>query len=367
MKLTKLSLVAALAVSAAMAGGDIAPVEPVVEAPAVASSTTINGKLTAYYYTDDSVDLFDKDSSGLGTAVTLDVSHKFNDMFTANITAVGYVNLLDNFFFEGDRSGAFMNVANLTATFDNTTVILGRQLLETPMIKPFDWLLAPGSFEAYTVVNKSISNLTLVGSYIRTYRGNNTGNYFTELDGDNWAVGGTYSDTFDANLWYYNVDHYGYTQVYGDAGVELSGIKLAGQVVSTSWDAMDDSMAYGIKASGSVSGFDLMAAYVKVDDNILGFVDNDSIYTSMWNNLGSLEVGNAYKVEAATEFNGLSVTADYAYYDNDYYGDGHEFDLILGYDISDSISLGAIYSNTKAAITGYTESNALEFIATYKF
>ena len=34
MKLTKLSLVAALAVSAVMAGGDIAPVEPTVEAPA---------------------------------------------------------------------------------------------------------------------------------------------------------------------------------------------------------------------------------------------------------------------------------------------------------------------------------------------
>ena len=48
MKLTKLSLVAALAVSSAFAGGDIAPVEPVVEAPVVeaASATTFGGKLT---------------------------------------------------------------------------------------------------------------------------------------------------------------------------------------------------------------------------------------------------------------------------------------------------------------------------------
>ena len=38
MKLTKLSLVAALAVSTAFAGGDIAPVEPVVEAPVVEES-----------------------------------------------------------------------------------------------------------------------------------------------------------------------------------------------------------------------------------------------------------------------------------------------------------------------------------------
>jgi len=383
MKLTKLSLVAALAVSTAMAGGDIAPVEPTIETPATTSATTINGKLTAYYITDDSVDLFDKDSSAFATAVTLDVSHKFNDMFTANFTALGYVNLMDNNYFEGlntdpQTADAFFNVANLTATFGDTTLVLGRQLLESPMVRPFDWLLAPGSFEAYTVVNSSIENLTLVGTYIREYRGNNTGSDFLDLTdiggGNNWALGAVYDDkAISGNLWYYNVDaglalfNSEYTQVYADVATELSGIKLAGQIVSTSWDTMDDSMAYGIKVSGSVSGFDLMAAYVKVDDNIVGFVDNDSIYTSMWNNLGSLEVGNAFKIEAATEFSGLSVTADYAYYDNDYYGDGHEFDLILGYDVSDSISLGAIYSNTKAAITGYTESNALEFIATYKF
>ena len=70
---------------------------------------------------------------------------------------------------------AFFNVANLTATFGDTTLVLGRQLLESPMVRPFDWLLAPGSFEAYTVVNSSIENLTLVGTYIREYRGNNTG------------------------------------------------------------------------------------------------------------------------------------------------------------------------------------------------
>ena len=60
MKLTKLSLVAALAVSAAFAGGDIEPVPaPVAEFP----QTTISGKATAYYYTDDSVDMFDTLSS----------------------------------------------------------------------------------------------------------------------------------------------------------------------------------------------------------------------------------------------------------------------------------------------------------------
>ena len=56
-------------------------------------------------------------------------------------------------YFEQDgRSGAFFNVANITATFADTTLVLGRQLLNTPMLSGFDWLLAPGSFEAYTAL-----------------------------------------------------------------------------------------------------------------------------------------------------------------------------------------------------------------------
>jgi len=52
MKLTKLSLVAALAVSTAFAGGDIVPVEPVVEAPVVEESAleiSANMALTSNY------------------------------------------------------------------------------------------------------------------------------------------------------------------------------------------------------------------------------------------------------------------------------------------------------------------------------
>ncbi|MFT7880647.1 MAG: hypothetical protein ABXS91_09675 [Sulfurimonas sp.] len=373
MKFTKLSLIAALAISSAFAGGDIEPVEPAVEAPAAAeacnANTTISGKATAYYYTfEDGTDLFDKETSNLATAVTLDVAHKITDNVTANFTAVGFTNVFDDNadLFEGTETGAYLNVANLTATYGDTTFVLGRQLLGTPMISGFDWLLAPGSFEAYTVVNNSISNLTLVGSYIRQYRANNGGTDFGDLDGDNWTVGASYSDAFDASLWYYNVDAAGYTEIYADAGVELSGINLAAQIASTDWDLGDDSMLYGIKASGSVAGFDLMAAYVHVEDAGAGYVDNDAAYTSMWNNLGSDEVGDAFKVEAATEFNGLSASAAYAYYDSEI-DEGQEFDLILGYGFTDCISLDVIYTYTDAAITSYTESNALEVIATYKF
>ena len=140
MKFTKLSLIATLAISSAFAGGDIAPVEPVVEAPVVEAAcndnTTINGKAVLYSFTTDgygNLDWYNGDSSALGAAVTLDVSHKLTDNVTANVTAVGFTNLTNSYnngdvwnMFEGEETAAFLNVANITATYGGDAAILRR-------------------------------------------------------------------------------------------------------------------------------------------------------------------------------------------------------------------------------------------------
>ena len=379
MKFTKLSLVAALAVSAAVAGGDIAPVEPVVEAPKVLSDTTINGKLTGYYYTDDAVDLFDNDSSEFGLAATLDVTHHFTKNIAMNFSAVGYVNTIKRGYqMEGDNNGAFINVANLTATFADTTFILGRQLLDTPMLGGFDWLLAPGAFEAYTISNNSIENLTLVGSYVRTWRQNNTGDTWIDLtdidDGNNWTVGAVYDNkTISGGIWYYNVDaglaatgvdKYG--QIYVDAGYNFGSVQLAAQYANTNYDSATDSDLFGLKVAGEISGFSLMAAYANVSDNTVGFVGRDTVYTSSWNTFTSNSVGDAFKVEASTEISNVSATVSYGYYEYEQSTDeGDEFDVILAYNITKSIDANIVYSNTNYGSTD--DVNAIEIYANYKF
>lgn len=382
MKLTKLSLVAVLAVSSAFAGGDIAPVEPVVAAP-VESMTTINGKLTGYYITDDgssNYDMFDTDGSQLGLAATLDVTHKFTENIAMNFAAVGFLNTNRNpafnyigQYFEGEENGAFFNVANITATFSDTTLVLGRQLLDTPMLGGFDWLLAPGSFEAYTAVNSSFENVTLVGSYVRTWRINNTGDNFINLtdigDGNNWTLGAAYDNkTINGSVWYYNVDAADYTQVYADAGYNFGIAKVEAQYVNTNYGTIDDSNAYGAKVSATFSGFNLMAAYVNIDDTTAGYVGRDSLYTSSWNTL-ALSTGDTFKVEAGTEFAGISASASYAYYEyaqnTTPEDDGAEIDVILGYNITDTIDLNVVYTNTDYGIGD--DTNALEVYANYKF
>jgi hypothetical protein len=394
MKLTKLSLVATLAISAAFAGGDIAPIEPVVEAPVVAtntscnSNTTINAKAVAYYYTKDNAgagDLFEAADTASAGAVTFDVSHKIFTGLTANFSAVGYVNFgeIANNDLEGQPNGAYINVANLTAEYFDTTFIVGRQLIDTPLVGGFDWLLAPGAFEAAVIMNKSITNLTLVGGYLTKWRPNNSGNNWVDLtaidDGNNWTAGAIYGmDTLNVSVWYYNVDSGAaagnvdkFTAIYGDASYDFGTFSIAGQVVSTDFNTAQDSLAYGLKIETTFNDISFTAAVSNTSDNQAGFVGRDSIYTSSWNTFAShVAVLNddtlSWKIAAATEFAGVSAEASYAGYGNE----GSELDVILGYDVTDCLNLGAVYSLTDYDVDVNTQAdaeNALEFFATYKF
>jgi len=381
MNITKLSLVAVMAISSAFAGGDINPVEPTIDAPVAVADcnkdTIVSGKLAGYYITDDSKpsdDMFG-DHAQLGTAATLDVSHKLFDNVSLNFGAVGYLNAFNksdqNYgYLEGSKNGAFFNVANITATYADTTLVAGRQLLDTPMLGGFDWLLAPGAFEAITVSNKSIEKLTLVGSYLTKHRGNNTGDNFAKLADDNFAFGAAYSDGFDASVWYYNVDAAKYTQVYADAGYDFSGFKVAGQIAATDYDTAKDSTALGLKVGTEFSGVNLMAAVSNVSDNAAGYVGRDGLYTSSWNRFASeaFEANEdtlSWKVGASTELAGAALEASYAGYGDE----GSELDVIVGYDVTDSVNLGAVYSLTDYdnAVASTDTISAVEVFATYSF
>jgi hypothetical protein len=357
MKFTKLSLVTTLAMFT-MGSSLIAD----------DSATTVKGKGQIYYYTTDSAgatDLTDKESTAGAAAVTLDVTHKLSDTIQANFSAVGHTHLGDSVGenkMEGSRTGGYFNVANLTGTFGDTTLIAGRQLLSTPMLGGFDWLLAPGAFEAYTVSNSSIDKVTFIASYVNKWRANNSGDIFGKLADDNYAVGVVYSDVVDANLWYYNIDVADYTQIYGDVSKKLGDITLLGQVATTDYGTGDDSTAYGVKVAASLSGFDLGVAYNNVDDRAAGMVGVDSMFTSSWNSFASQDIGSSWKAEVAKEISSVNASVSFA----DYETNGQEFDLVLGYGIADNISLDAIYTNTK-----YTEDadadSAFELIGTYTF
>ena len=288
---------------------------------------------------------------------------------TANFSVLGYVNTLNQDtwgYFEGEKKGAYFNIANLTATFEDTTLVAGRQLLGTPMIQGYDWLLAPGSFEAYTLINSSIENVTLVGSYIQKHRANNSGEFGNTLDGDNYTIGAAYDDkTISGSVWYYDIEAGDYSQVYVDLGYDFGTFKVEGQYIDT--DAAIDTSAFGIMASTTVAGFDLSAAYNNLSDGATPYVGWNSLYTNQWNtSVADQYAGDidASKVAAATTIMDVSAELSYADYDND----RSELDLVIGYDITDTIDTGIVYTNTQSTVWDVNNDvNQLEVYANYKF
>jgi len=396
--MTKLSLTTILTMSVAFAGGDIAPVAPEAITPvttpvescvACNNSTTISSKAQLYYYTHNESgkrDLFKAASSTAAGAVTFNVTHKLTSNVAANFSTVGYANLTNKIGrqnFEQQGNGAFVNVANLTATFTDTTFILGRQLIDTPLVGGYDWLLAPGSFEAAVVANQSIEHTTLIAGYLTKWRANDKGDTWANLrnidNGNNYTVGAIYNtDTLKANLWYYNVDAGAaagradkFTAIYGDTSFNFGSFNIAAQIVSTDYDTATDSLAYGLKVGTSFAGLDLTAAVSNTTDNAVGYVGRGSMYTTSWNYFASDAATEnsdtlSWKVGASTGFLGLNAELSYAAYGDE----GSEFDAILGYDATDCINFSAIYSSTDYDVSTNDQKNAdnaLELIATYKF
>ncbi|HSR74712.1 MAG TPA: hypothetical protein VLL31_07705, partial [Sulfurovum sp.] len=146
--------------------------------------------------------------------------------------------------------------------------------------------------------------------------------------------------------------------------------KLEGQYVDTNYaaDIVEDATAFGIMASTSISGFDLSAAYNHLADNATGFVGWNSLYTNQWNTtVANQYLGediDAFKVAAATTIMNIAAEVSYADYDND----SHELDVILGYDFTDAIDAGIVYTNTQSTVWDpNTDVNQLELYVNYKF
>jgi hypothetical protein len=304
MKLTKLSLVAALAVSAAFAGGDIAPVEPVAEAPApaaaatVASDSTVTGNVKLWYGTNDagSNDLFSQGGAFGDAYADIKYSRKVMDNVTLNLgvaalSTLGLENELvsstwANHGTDGVKDAFWVNEANVVVGLPSVSSFLkiGRQELDTPFFYSEKWNIATNTFDAAVFGNTSLPDTTLVAAWVG--RGNGAPGTVvalenTSINGGHKAFTGASKPAYafaainkslpgtTLSAWYYKIPSI--AQAYwlqADAGsimdtglglgLQYAGTKLTGSGAKTS--------AYGAKLSFAISDFDLYGAYTKRDD-----------------------------------------------------------------------------------------------------
>ena len=341
MKLTKLSLIAAMAVSAAVAGGDIAPVEPAPVVVETFPQWDFSGQAVLYYQTADGFgakDLFSQESGRANAGLQLNAIGKFDHGLSvgAQLTGLGTLGLqnsvVSNIMQSADgnlNGGAVTQLWGAWAN-DSTTVKLGRQELPKSL-SPFawseSWNVFKNTYEAALLVNTSISNTTLVGAWVSganqngvgAWDGNgnwllNTGsnlNEFNDVNGDdgifmatvqNKSIDGltvTGSFYYAANL----VDNifdkaaemagepYGphtgnaTTILWGDASYANSNLPVTfgvqgGTIASDDFES--DTTAWGAKIGGHISMFSLLAAYSSVDDGDTGVFNVGGVKTPLY-------------------------------------------------------------------------------------
>ena len=330
MKFIKLSLIAAMAVSTAVAGGDIAPA--VVEAPAAVekvSPWSFSGDAKLFYSTTDNdradIDLFAQSGSIGQAAVSVDASYAFASTWKANVglTGLSTLGLDDNVVsgvwlyaganatngelpFTSIGDALWVDVANVTGTaFDGkATFILGRTELDTPFAFTETWNIANNTFDAAVAMVNPMDKLTLVAGYIYDGNGNGDrvstmGGGFTGGDGyfpiagveeGAWTVAavGTF-DMVTAQAWYYDVIDIAQA-VWVQADANFNGFTIGGQYAyvdpSDLGDAMgmdlssSESSAFAGKLGYTMDALEAWIAYSKVDEDGVVSVSNTATMLS---------------------------------------------------------------------------------------
>jgi len=354
-------------------------------------ATDFGVDLRGYLYSDDQAGLFDGRSSNLAVSVDMTLSHRFNDYVGVDFAATGFVNALDDGlsssigrYFEDAQSGVFFTKANLRLSIGKTTLVAGRDTLETPLFQSLDRLLAPAAFDVVSVENSSLEYVDFFGAYVFGWRQFNEGNTWTNLSeinaGGNWMLHAGYSrDRLKTNLWFYEVNigelapgnNHAYNQLYGDADYDVGPVKLAGQFAYTWWrdKGLNDSLLTGCKVVTTVAGLTLTGAYQYIRDAPVGYVEADSLYASAWGTFSAMSLGHNVRLEINRHlFDVLTVTVNSSWYQYDQYEDsGHEFDLILTWQALEVMNVNLVFYNTDYTRELGGEINALELFATYHF
>ena len=342
MKFTKLSLIAAIAVTTAMAG-----------------DAKISGNAKLFYDTTDAStnDFFDKDSSRGDTALELKYSRDVVEGITLNagltgVSTLGLENELVSSTWVSHNGGVadqmYLDTANMVAKVANTTLVVGRQMLDTPFFYSETWNIVPNTFDAAVAVNNDIPDTTLVAAWVG--RGNGIGggatvNAANDGVGFNSFAGGHPAYAFAVvnksvpntalQAWYYSIPTVAKTYWLQADTTVAKNITLGAQYASAKLNsASNDTNAAAVKVGYSMGAAKAHIAYSKRNSvagidisNIAtghGSASASRLYTeAFWNygfvgsqNAETVAIGGSYDLGAAQV--GLSHTSvDTGSFNND--------------------------------------------------
>ncbi|EIF50630.1 hypothetical protein [Sulfurovum sp. AR] len=416
----KTLLLSVVASTMIMAGGDIAPVEPVVEAPAAASAWEFSGNAVVYYQSNDynTSDVFDQESSLATAGIELRATN--SDVFAgigAGVAVNGVSTLnLENFMVDGVMQGAGNNVAGndvdditdggwiseayLTYGFGNTGIKAGRQTLPkalSPFAHSENWNVFKNTYDAVTVVNTDITDTTLVYAFVYGANQNGYGTNMSDFNHvNNDKTAGVHmltaqNKSFEGltltGTWYHGADHLQTETedmdiLWGDARFTVAGVNVALQGGSVMGDAIavnpEDTTAFGAQAGYDFGMINASVAYSTVNDGDLGVFNiggqQTVLYTQMIINEGAIASDNdTWVVRADMDALGGNFAAAYGMTSDNSAAnlDYNEFDLTYTTNVFENVNIAASYVNmdtdVPAGAADINAENLVRFVARYNF
>lgn len=262
---------------------------------------------------------------------------------------------------DNDNDGAlnqiYMGEMNFIKKAGGTTLVVGRQKINTPLCNSDGWNVHPNTFDAIVAVNGDIPNLTLIGAYVGNERttvggasqpyatlygatgllgtSKTNGKFNTFFEEGAYAAAAIFTGIKDTpiRLFYYDVTYIAQA-MYADVSTKIGGIGLAGQYMSFTPARYvkavneDSTTAFGAKVTANVGGFGLMGAFSSVgEDGILAAANvgdaqtKTPLYTATIGGdadiAGAIDTtGMKLSVSHSLGVQGLSLAANYASYEH---------------------------------------------------
>jgi len=313
------------------------------------------------------------------------------------------IHINGDLFNENGKSFILISQAYLDGKWGNSEIKLGRQTLDTPHADSDDIRMMPNYFEAYTITNTDISDLTLTAGLIRKMAGWENGVDsakfvdVAETLGTDHADGIFYASAsyegikdLSLSLWYYNYNDIA-NVIYAEAGYSYSFAKETSLTVGLQYDSSEetgaallgkqDANTYGVsmELASEEIGVHILAAYNQ-DNGETGAMGlslgGGAFFTSMEDQtLDAIGApGRAWMIGAGYHFEAIGIeglNAGIAYgnfkADDASLYESNEIDVIIDYSFSDIVSLTAAFASVDFKMNGTEDYDQFRMIANYNF
>jgi len=314
------------------------------------------------------------------------------------------------------RTQIWITEANLDYKISNTSIIAGRQALNTPLLFTERWNISYNTFDGAIVLNSDIPNTTLVAGWITQHNGgivagNATATSFpstTTHNGEFYGFGSSYDsatdvvtdgdeslymigamikpiDNLSVNLWYYDISDV-LSAYWADASYKSSGVFMGIQNGGVNSDTVgaDNAMITAVKLGYTVDKLNVNVSYSTTDEGnagtgaIANFAtgDKSKVYTQAVFQDGAA-VGTrdtkVWKLGATYKFDNLKLIGFLQNTKQDAatssMEEGTELDLIAVMKIGKHLNLKGIYVHRDVDMRTSADfkQNALRLIASVKF